>query len=369
MPDSSDAPRPAVSIILPTYNRAKFLPQAFASIRSQQYTDWELIVVDDGSTDDTRELVAELTRGWPQPVRYVYQENQGAYGARNTGLDFARGQYIAFFDSDDEWLPHHLADCVAALEANPDVDWVYGACRIVDETTGATLAENTFYETGRARPFLRLNRRTAGKLQILDDKRLLEWAIRFGLYCGLQNSVLRRRVFDHDRFTVRRRHECEDRLFVLRALIHGFGIALFDNVHVVYRVHCSNSSASSVVKDPEKFLDIYRNLVQGRLELLGSPTLSRGERRALRHRASAELFWTMGYALLWEKNRRLEALRHYLTAIRLYPWDWRYWKTLVRAVVALVCLPGTRRPREQRSSHSPRSVNVPAPGVTGGRPK
>src|SRR5947208_8996196 len=88
-----DAPRrPAVSVILPTYNRAKFLPQAFASIKSQTFTDWELIVVDDGSTDDTRSVVEEQTRGWAQPVRYHRQENRGAYGARNAGLDLTRGE-------------------------------------------------------------------------------------------------------------------------------------------------------------------------------------------------------------------------------------------------------------------------------------
>src|SRR5436305_3864507 len=101
MPGSPE--RPAVSILLPTYNRAKCLPQEFASIRSQPFTDCELIVVDDGSTDNTRELVEELTRGWPQPVRYHRQENQGAYGARNTGLDLATGECVAFFDSDDVW--------------------------------------------------------------------------------------------------------------------------------------------------------------------------------------------------------------------------------------------------------------------------
>src|SRR5437762_11880112 len=108
MHDSSEQPRPpAVSIILPTYNRSKFLPQALASIRGQTFADWELIVVDDGSSDDTGELVRALTADVRQSVRYGYQQNQGAYAARNTGLDLARGRYVAFFDSDDVWLPHH----------------------------------------------------------------------------------------------------------------------------------------------------------------------------------------------------------------------------------------------------------------------
>src|SRR5262245_582888 len=118
---------PKVSIILPTCNRAKLLLDAFQAIRSQRFTDWELIVVDDGSTDDTRRLVEGLAAEVPQPVHYVWQENQGAYAARNTGLNRLRGKYVAFYDSDDIWLPHHLGDCVDALDGNPDVDWAYGA--------------------------------------------------------------------------------------------------------------------------------------------------------------------------------------------------------------------------------------------------
>ena len=141
-------PSPTVSIILPTYNRSKFLIEAFDSIHSQQWTDWELIVIDDGSTDDTRQQVTQLTADFPQSVHYIYQRNQGSYGARNAGLDKATGKYIAFYDSDDIWLPHHLKDCVEGLEANPDVDWVYGACRILDHATGVELTPSTFYDGG-----------------------------------------------------------------------------------------------------------------------------------------------------------------------------------------------------------------------------
>src|SRR5437660_725329 len=126
------AQRPAVSVILPVYNRAAFLEQAFDSIRSQRFRDWELVVIDDGSMDDTPAAVARLAAGIDRPVRYVRQENQGAYGARNTGLDLAAGRYIAFFDSDDVWLPGYLESAAAALDSNPDVDWVFVPSRIVE---------------------------------------------------------------------------------------------------------------------------------------------------------------------------------------------------------------------------------------------
>ncbi len=182
MDDRNRTPAPAASIILPTYNRAKFLPQAFASIRSQTFTDWELIVVDDGSTDETRQLVADLTKTISGPVRYHYQANQGAYGARNTGLDMVKGSYVAFYDSDDSWLPHHLADCVTALEANADIDWAYGACRMVDFATGQTLAPNTLYSDGRPRDLVKLKTRSSGQFKIFDDPRTLTCLLSYGLY-------------------------------------------------------------------------------------------------------------------------------------------------------------------------------------------
>jgi glycosyltransferase involved in cell wall biosynthesis len=107
--------RPLVSIVLPTYNRADTIERAIASVRAQTYPDWELIVVDDGSTDATVARVA----GCDPRLKVIRQENQGTAGARNTGLRACTGAYIAFLDSDDEWLPHHLELCVAFLEAHP----------------------------------------------------------------------------------------------------------------------------------------------------------------------------------------------------------------------------------------------------------
>jgi glycosyltransferase involved in cell wall biosynthesis len=106
---------PRVSVIIPTYNRAYFLYEAIGSVLNQTYRDFEIIVVDDGSTD----LTPYLLRKWQGQVRWVRQENAGVSRARNAGIRVARGRYLAFLDSDDLWIREKLAIQVAFLEANP----------------------------------------------------------------------------------------------------------------------------------------------------------------------------------------------------------------------------------------------------------
>jgi glycosyltransferase involved in cell wall biosynthesis len=319
-----------VSIILPTFNRARFLPQAFDAILGQIWTDWELIVVDDGSTDETSMLVEEFRAKACRPVSYILQENQGPYGARNTGLDRATGAYIAFYDSDDVWLPHHLSDCLTGLESHPEVDWVYGACRMVEYGTRRELSPNSFYVNGRPRPFLRLETRTAGPVRIIDDRDALRCAIHDGFFCGLQNSVIRSSVFSKYRFTAYSRNEAEDRLIVAHALAAGHRFGYIDRIHVQYHIHEQNSSAAGA-SGVEKRIRIHRSLIEG-LEKLGTELkLSGRERRAWRRRLGQECFWNLGYAILWQHGRRREAMRTLRRGLSWWPWNWRFWKTYLIA--------------------------------------
>jgi glycosyltransferase involved in cell wall biosynthesis len=334
---------PSVSIILPTYNRAAFVPQALEAIRTQLFTDWELIVIDDGSTDKTRDLVMAASASISQSVRYVYQQNQGAYGARNSGLNLVRGTYVAFYDSDDVWLPHHLQDCVRALEANPEVDWVYGSCRAVELATGRVIAPSTFYMNSAPRPFRRLRHRSAGALRIIDDPAATACMIRDGLFCGLQNSVIRNAVFERERFHTDFRNEAEDQLMVVRALAAGRRFAYFDNVHVIYHEHDQNSSASGTDRRLEKHLEIFRAEMRGYENLGNEVPLTTAERRVLRKRLSDGYFWALGYALLWRNGRRGEALAMYRRGLRLWPWNWRCWKTYLAARARVAIPEGMKR--------------------------
>lgn len=111
-----------VSVLMCTYNREKFLARAIESVLSQSYEDLEFVIVDDGSTDGTEALIRSYT---DSRIRYLKQEQNSFYCyAANHGLRYCSGDYIAFMNSDDEWLPEKLERQVAFLEANPD----YGAC-------------------------------------------------------------------------------------------------------------------------------------------------------------------------------------------------------------------------------------------------
>jgi len=113
--------RPFFSVIIPTYNRERFIKRAIKSVLNQTCKDYEIIVVDDGSKDRTKKMVSSFG----SRVRYVYQKNQGPSTARNTGIQEARGEYIAFLDSDDQFLPRKLEKNKKFLEENQDALFLY----------------------------------------------------------------------------------------------------------------------------------------------------------------------------------------------------------------------------------------------------
>ncbi|MFQ5589974.1 MAG: glycosyltransferase family 2 protein [Phycisphaerae bacterium] len=123
---------PSVSVIIPTYNRATVLPRALDSVIAQTMDDWEIVLVDDGSTDRTAALAARYKTKLGDRLRYLRQSNGGSSDARNAGIDACRGQLVAFLDSDDEFLPHKLARQLELLELRPELGLVYSDYEYVD---------------------------------------------------------------------------------------------------------------------------------------------------------------------------------------------------------------------------------------------
>ncbi len=119
----------AVSVILPTYNRANLIGDAIQSVLDQTYTGFELIVVDDGSTDDTANLVQSFN---DNRIRYIYQPNGGVSNARNHGVRQAKHDLITFLDSDDAYLPHKLQKQVDYFQTHPDTVFLYSSYLFMD---------------------------------------------------------------------------------------------------------------------------------------------------------------------------------------------------------------------------------------------
>jgi len=128
---------PFLTICIPAYNSRRYLPATLASVRAQTFTDWELIVTEDGSLEDVGAMVHAFAATGPQPVHYQrHKENQGLPATRNTGITAARSEWIALLDSDDRWAPDHLASLGARARALPAADFVHAGSVLFESETG-----------------------------------------------------------------------------------------------------------------------------------------------------------------------------------------------------------------------------------------
>lgn len=173
--------KPTVSVIIPTYNCAKYICETIDSVLSQTYKDFEIIVVDDGSTDNTKEVL----KPYMEKIRYIYQKNGGRSSARNTGIKTARGRYVAFLDSDDLWIPGKLAKQVNILESNENIDFLFGdKQRFSDD--GRIITSSMFVKRGYDENFF------GDSLYVRDAyKKLLQ-----GSFIPTGTVIMKRECFD-----------------------------------------------------------------------------------------------------------------------------------------------------------------------------
>jgi glycosyltransferase involved in cell wall biosynthesis len=143
-------PEPAVSVIIIAFNAERYLAEAVQSVFAQTLDDWELIIVDDGSTDGTLDLARALVAGRHEQARVLQHSDGGNHGmsaTRNRGLDAARGSFVAFLDADDVWLPEKLDRQVSILRAQPEAALTYGRALIWRAWAGAG-EDDFFYGLG-----------------------------------------------------------------------------------------------------------------------------------------------------------------------------------------------------------------------------
>ena len=231
--------RPLVSAIIIFLNAARFLEEAIQSVLGQEYAHWELLLVDDGSTDGSSVLALDYARRYPGKIRYLEHEghqNRGMSASRNLGIRDARGAYVGFLDADDIWLPHKLAEQVALLESLPQAAMVYGRTLIWYSWTGEPeLSSRDFFFDLGVEPNTLL---APPHLLVL----LLQNKVQTPTTC---NALLRREVFSQvGMFEERFRGMYEDQVFFAKVELASY-VYVAGECWARYRQHAGNWSAQN----------------------------------------------------------------------------------------------------------------------------
>jgi glycosyltransferase involved in cell wall biosynthesis len=301
---------PEVSVVLPTFNRLKYLRPAVDSVFAQTFTDWELIIADDGSEGETAAYVAALANS-PR-VKVLRLEHSGNPGAvRNAACRVARGEYIAFLDSDDVWLPEKLAFQVASLRSHPHRGWGYTAFAVIDEF-GDLLTGS------RARWWPAV------------EGRILERWIKMEISIAVPSVMVKRQLFEQLAGFDLKLRMCEDYdLFLRLAALSEIDGVRETLVHV--RKHREHFHSASIVFEDrghalEKFL---------------AASTDRSLRSMLRReRAKAAAGLAHSHAIC---GRRLAAL-HSLARSSQYSWSYgEWWLEGAKAAVRAITPPGVVR--------------------------
>lgn len=201
-------PKASISVIVPVYNGSKFVSAAVESIRRQNYSPLEIIIVDDGSTDDTKKISMSLGSG----INYAYQRNSGPASARNKGLELASGEIIGFLDVDDLWPANKLNIQLAHFTADPMIEVVMGRTQYV-KLPGAPDID----------------------IQFEGPENTLA-------YINLGSGLFKKSVFDKVGNFDESLLYCEDHDWFLRARELGVSIKILKQITLYYRVHAQSMS-------------------------------------------------------------------------------------------------------------------------------
>lgn len=214
---------PLVSVVIPVCNGERYLREALESVFAQGHRPIEVIVIDDGSTDNS----AEIASSFDSTVSVIRQQNQGPAAARNRGIEASSGEFIAFLDADDLWLPEKLDRQVAHFKAHPDLDIVGARQRNfwmpeVSEEQGASSEDDA---DGQSSQVLLIRRSAFDRVGLLDERLAhrdaMDWLLRArdaGLKSDeLPDVLVHRRIHQHNRSRKRGDRDREDMLRIVQA--------------------------------------------------------------------------------------------------------------------------------------------------------
>ena len=205
---------PKISVVIPCFNVRETIARTIASVQSQTEVNWEIITVDDGSTDGTLDTLIALAEADPR-IRIVRQLNAGVSAARNTGIQKSIAPVVAFLDGDDIWYRDYLAHVLAKLATQPDLGFTFSRVDILDQHANPTGQSSSF---------------TPGEISLGS-------LLRGNPATTCSNLVVRREVFDDTGCFETRLNHAEDQLWMVMACLHGWKIEGINEVLMGYRTN------------------------------------------------------------------------------------------------------------------------------------
>lgn len=316
----------SVSVVIPVYNLAAYLPEAIESVLRQSYQPLEIIVVDDGSTDDT-ELVL---RAYWQKIVYLKQERKGAAAARNRGIQGSSGKYIAFLDADDLWMPDRLQEQVRYLDEDPEVGLVCSDFSVVSDS--GSILPSLLNSCRNARSGYVFN-------EVIQDYFILT-----------SSAMIRRSCLDETGLFDESLEMTEDRDLWLR-IGYRWKIVVVHKPLVIKRNRPGSLSsnptlaAASRVKVFEKALQRF-------------PDLSSRSRQLLRTQMAAD-FWDLGYHHFNQLSLK-EARKNFLCSLEN---NWRSAKAWVFLIACCLPAPAVRILRSAKRAFAPVNASASSRGL------
>ena len=316
---------PLISIIVPIYNRDSYVEQLINTVKNQTYKNWELLLIDDNSSDKTARNIAFFAEN-DQRIKCVKNKHaKGASGARNTGLDIASGDYIAYQDSDDEWIQEHLATMVYYLEKYPNE---------IDLMSANPLRKNRSSGEVYSYDEIDLRSMTTEKLEnayVFDSKKTFEFQL-FGRIITTQCIVAKREKIKALRWNENLK-AATDNLYNLNIAYDQVKIGHLQEYHSVYWAHDDNITNCGGNHDNVRMEAVQKNFIEYWRIVLREFKLTKYQKAFAKKNLSETLAWHYAYGTLEPQGKYAECIPVYLEAFLIYPQNYRTLSSFFKSIL------------------------------------
>lgn len=313
----------AISIIVPVYNRSDKLPRLLNTVKKQSMRNWELILINDRSTDESLEIMERAAKLDDRIVCMNNTNSKGPSGARNVGLDFAKGKYIAYQDSDDEWVSYHLEVMFNYLERYPEIDIMTANPLRKREGTGEVFSYDQ----------LDLDRFQFTKIEdgyLIDKENLFDHQLRGRVVttqCLVGKADLLKSIKWDESLSA-----AEDIMHHLQLCARKVSICHIQDYHAIYWAHSDNLTNVSGGHNPARMEKVHKSFALHWTNVLEEFSLNKCQRKFAKSELSKIYVWHLGYHSYEGQGKYLLALNCYAKAILLEPVKSKYWLMFMKCL-------------------------------------